>query len=200
MAKGRAVLALGAHGFPHVVGVDMSKDQLETARRAARRHRIDVSFVESDPQHTPFRDRCFEAVVMLGGVFGRSSGSQSDTGLLKEARRLLSPGGTLYLSFADRDWFKTHSEPYCVYPAKDGLLHRERQLSADGNCLLTRALVTDADNHVVGDRTSLEWLHSEADILKLAHRAGFAVPQFEGAAGHAHMATAARPIAICYAR
>jgi len=197
---GRTVLALRGRGFLRVVGVDMSKDKLEIARSSARRHKIDVSFVESDPQRTPFGDKCFDVILMLGSVFGRSSGSENDTTLLREARRLLSPGGTLYLSFADRDWFKTHSESYCVYPVKEGILHRDRQLTSDGNCLLTRVLVTDSGNHVVSDRTSLEWLHSESDILELAHCAGFAVPEFERAASHVHMATAPHPIAICYAR
>lgn len=73
------------------VGIDLTAAML---RRAIRRiGRLDVALVRGDSQRLPFRDRCFDHAVLHLIVAVVPDG----TALLREAARVLKPGGRIFL-------------------------------------------------------------------------------------------------------
>lgn len=77
---------------PHeYVGIDLTAAMLRRARR--RIGRLDVALVRGDSQQLPFRDRCFDHAVLHLIVAVVPDG----TALLREAARVLKPGGRIFL-------------------------------------------------------------------------------------------------------
>jgi SAM-dependent methyltransferase len=83
-------LYLRARGY-RVIGVDVSHRAGVLARRASP----GFGFVQGDVRATPLRDACADAVLSLGVVEHDEAGPLR---ALREARRILRPGGVLLLS------------------------------------------------------------------------------------------------------
>lgn len=74
-----------------VTGIDISRRQLETARKLAQWHGVDVTFIEENAEETGLPDASFDFAVSEYGA-----AIWCDPSLwLKEAHRLLRPGGRL---------------------------------------------------------------------------------------------------------
>ena len=74
-----------------VVGIDVSERQLETARRLARAHDVDVTLVHGNAEAVPYPDESFDfAISEYGAALWCDPGSW-----IPEACRLLRPGGQL---------------------------------------------------------------------------------------------------------
>lgn len=79
----------------HVVGLDFSDAMLKQARRAAARHRREVSFLEGDVTDTRLPSGSFDSIVATFLVCCLPPAKQ--IAALREWRRLLTPGGAIYL-------------------------------------------------------------------------------------------------------
>lgn len=90
---GQASVGAASEGAETAVGVDLSSNQLEHARRLRDHYGVDARFVEGDVAALPFPDDAFD-VAFSGWVFQMIA----DLGPpLAEARRVLRPGGVLVL-------------------------------------------------------------------------------------------------------
>lgn len=87
---GRWVKWLNDHGHD-ACGVDVSADAL----RIAKHHLPDLELAVADVRALPFPDGCFDAVLSMGVLEHFEEGPQEG---LEEARRVLRPGGLLFLS------------------------------------------------------------------------------------------------------
>jgi SAM-dependent methyltransferase len=97
---GRHSLVLAPAGF-RVTGADRSPVLLEEARRrsgGADRPR----WVQADHRELPFEDASFDCVLNLFSSLGYR-GEEGDRRTLREARRVLRPGGALVLETQHRD-------------------------------------------------------------------------------------------------
>ncbi len=74
-----------------VVGLDLSEQQLATARRLSGEHRLAVAFVHADAEHVPFRSEAFDFAV---SEYGAALWTDPLV-WIPEAFRLLRPGGEL---------------------------------------------------------------------------------------------------------
>ena len=98
---GRHSLALAAYGL-HVTGVDISRDLLAMARYNARRHNLDVNWVEADLAQLPLRGS-FDAVAQFcGNLLTWFPDRERAVEVLWQVSRLLRPGGRLI--FGTEDW------------------------------------------------------------------------------------------------
>jgi SAM-dependent methyltransferase len=181
---GRCV-ALAAHNFNHVTGVDSSESLLFLARKRAARRNVTVEFVHADPRTTPFNFLSFDEVLLLGSLFGHGQTARSDVELLLEALRVLQPGGTLRLSFADGDWLRESLKPVSVESLPRGFLHRHRTLEENGHCLRTRTMGADEEIGLSLQQTTLEWLYSPREVADLLRRLGFQSITYDSQTGSA---------------
>jgi SAM-dependent methyltransferase len=90
---GTAYVSAWAHrrGARRVVGVDLSAEQLRTARRLADHHDVPLTLHHGPAEHVPEPDGAFDVAVSEYGAVLWCEPSA----FLAEARRLLRDGGTL---------------------------------------------------------------------------------------------------------
>lgn len=89
-------LYLRARGY-RVVGIDLSHEAGARARRASP----GFAFVRGDVRAVPLRDGAVDAVLSLGVVEHDEAGPEA---ALREARRILRPGGLLVLGVPFDNW------------------------------------------------------------------------------------------------
>lgn len=88
-----AFLLAGQNSDIEVFGVDFSEQMLNQARKRQSRKGIqNIEFLLQQAEHLMFRDEFFDCVVISFGL--RDVGDYQE--VLKEAYRVLRPGGTIY--------------------------------------------------------------------------------------------------------
>ena len=114
---GTAFLSAGlARAGAHPVGVDLSRAQLDTARRCQQRHNVFFPLVEADAGQVPLRSGMFDLVVSEYGA-----APWCDPAVwLAEAARLLRPMGRLV--------FMTHSVTVALCVPEEGGVAGDRLL------------------------------------------------------------------------
>ncbi|MYT73739.1 MULTISPECIES: class I SAM-dependent methyltransferase [unclassified Streptomyces] len=91
---GRTLGELAGHGFRDLTGVDSSPGMIERARRL----HLTMRFAVLDaPPELPFQDAAFDAVLLFA-VLTCVPGDDAQRRLVGELRRVLRPGGVLYVS------------------------------------------------------------------------------------------------------
>lgn len=170
---GERTVALAGHPFNRVTGLDSARRVLDLAIQRAARRRVDITFVCGDPRATPFDNGSFDEVMLLGDLFGHGTTAKDDVDLLKEAHRLLKPGGRFHLRFADATWLRQHyrSEETEELPA--GFIYRYGTLSGDGRHIRTEVFSSDQETGFARHETRHEWLYSQGEVTDLLHRMGF---------------------------
>jgi ubiquinone/menaquinone biosynthesis C-methylase UbiE len=120
VGQGGTVLEVGCGsgmGLPYLqahshmaVGGDYTMELL----REARRHLPDALLVRMDAQHMPFRDRVFDAVLMLEMIYYVADQEAA----FAECRRILKPGGKLMVCLPNRDRPDFNPSPFSTrYPS-----------------------------------------------------------------------------------
>ncbi len=108
------------------VGVDVSAEMLEVARRDLRGDRF--FFVQGDATMLPLNDAIFDNVVMLGGIHHVPDRAR----LFSEIRRILKPGGGFYFREPLDDFVLWRAIRRVVYRVSSALDHStERPLRRD---------------------------------------------------------------------
>lgn len=131
---GRHALALAQRGID-VVGVDLSDDFVELARRAAaERHLDNARFEVHDIRALPFEAE-FDAVVCLcQGGFGLLGGGTDEGGALRMLARALRPGGRLACSAINAYFVLRYLDDSDTFDAGTGVNHERATLrDPDGN-------------------------------------------------------------------
>ncbi len=95
VASGSGYLAieLSRLGRTHVVGSDISADQVAIASENARRASVPLEFVVAGVQDLPFADSSFDFAL----CFAAFKNFRNPAGALGEIRRILTPGGSLII-------------------------------------------------------------------------------------------------------
>ncbi len=156
-----------------VTAVDISADEVEHAAALARREGVAVEHAVGDLRALPIATGGVDAMVWWGNAFGYTSRADTPT-TLREARRVLRPGGLLALetltvaeAFLPGS-FGTESE-YAfggiTMRVRNAYRVRESRVDAD-------ATFTDAEGRVE-HRSFAHHVHTTAEVVDLLEAAGF---------------------------
>lgn len=85
---------VGAEG--RVQGIDLSRDQLEIARKKAQREGLDIEFDEGSVDELPFPDASFDAIFST--LMLHHLPATVKDGTFREMRRVLKPGGRIVIA------------------------------------------------------------------------------------------------------
>lgn len=180
---GERAIALAARNFNQVTGLDATKTLVDLAIRRAAKRRVKVAFVCGNPCATPFETASFDEVMILGGLFGHTATARSEVELLREAGRVLKPGGRLHMSFSDGDWIRSNHRAETVRGVPTGFLYRRQTLSRDGHSLRTEILSPGKEWGIARQETVIEWLYSPREVMDLLFRLGFEAIAYDVAVG-----------------
>jgi 2-polyprenyl-3-methyl-5-hydroxy-6-metoxy-1,4-benzoquinol methylase len=100
-AVGRFCFAVHDRGH-RVVGVDLAEPMVREAGALARERHASIAFGAMDAQTLALRDESFDAALMLGSVLSHVPGRRARLSTLREAHRVLTPGGTLLIETQSR--------------------------------------------------------------------------------------------------
>lgn len=172
--QGRHSLEMARRGF-QVEGLDRSHYLIQKAKADARKEGLKVRFREGDARKLPYPADTFDAVMVMGNSFGYFETMQDDAQVLKEIFRVLKPWGRLLIDVADGDYLRRNfQERSWEWINKNLFVCRERSLSANGNRLISREVITHVEKGVIADQFYAERLYSAQTIQELLASAGYA--------------------------
>lgn len=133
---GRHSIILRRRGW-NTVGLDLSKNLLNIAKRNMKNERAEFPLVRADMRHFPFRKQVFDAVICMFTSFGYLPSENEDMKSFKEVRRILRKGGKFLLDvanknhvikiFKEREW--AEFEPFYMLEKRSLDLQTSRLLS-----------------------------------------------------------------------
>jgi D-alanine-D-alanine ligase len=177
--QGRHALELAQRGFARVCGADQSGHLLGIARERAAALGLEVTFLEGDARACAREQAPFDRIYMMGNSFGYFEHVADDRALLDAIRRALAPGGTLTLDIVDGGWLRSHLVPRSFeWIDAQHLACREREVTADGDRVVTREIVLHARDGIVADQYYGQRLYSRDRICALLREAGFGPVEF----------------------
>jgi len=177
--QGRHSLELARRGFCNVEGIDRSHYLIQKARESSRNEGLGVKFREGDARKLPYQADTFDTVLILGNSFGYFETLQDDLRVLREVRRMLKPWGKLLIDLADGDYLKDNFQHRSWEWINNKLfVCRERELSLDGERLVSREVITHVEKGIIADQFYAERLYSRERISRLLGEAGFSAVAF----------------------
>jgi len=184
--QGRHSLELARRGFREVTGLDRSRYLVRLARRRAAKSGFSVAFHEGDARKFRLANGTFDSVFLMGNSFGYFDSQDDDRAVLKRVQQALRAGGRIALDLTDGEWIRENFERRSwEWIDNVHFVCRERSLSADGERLVTREVVTHSERGVIADQFYAERLYSSATITALLEREGFLIARMHGSLGAA---------------
>jgi D-alanine-D-alanine ligase len=176
---GRHALELARRGFKRVAVLDFSGPLVTLGEKEAGRQGLPVAFIRADARAIPLGGGAFDAVLLLANSLGYGEELQHELEIIAEARRVLRPGGRLFLELSDPEFVRTHLPPASWHEAPGGLVVcRQRWLK--GNSLTCRELVLSREGGLVRDCTYRVRLFDEEELQNLLRQAGFSRLEIRG--------------------
>jgi len=172
--QGRHSLELTRRGFQSVEGLDRSHYLIQKARAQAKEEGLSVKFREGDARKLPYLPDTFDVVMILGNSFGYFETIQDDLRVLKEVFRVLKPWGRLLIDVADGEYLRERFQRRSwEWIDKKRFVCRERSLSLDKQCLISREVVTHVEKGIITDQFYAERLYGHESLSELLKTAGF---------------------------
>lgn len=172
--QGRHVLELARRGFANVHGVDRSRYLVRLARRRAKQLDLPATFQEGDARKLRLPELNFHCVTFFGNSFGYFEQQSDDERVLEAVKRVMAPGAFLYMDLVDGEWMaKNFAARSWEWIDQEHLVCRERSLASDGERLVCREVVVNAERGIIADQFYAERLYSRDRIQQLLAQVGF---------------------------
>lgn len=172
--QGRHTRELALRGYRHVTGIDRSRYLVNLARKRAKSEGLDIVFKEGDARQFRIADSTFDCVAVMGNSFGYFDNVEDDQRVVGRIKKALRSGGALVMDLADGGWLKENFERRSwEWIDQNQFVCRERSLSGEGDRLVSREVIVDAEKGVIADQFYAERLYSRETITTFLQDAGF---------------------------
>jgi D-alanine-D-alanine ligase len=177
--QGRHVMELARRGYFNVEGYDRSQYLIRKAKNRAQKEGLHVRFREGDARKLPYPPDTFDVVTIMGNSFGYFDSPLHDQKVLEEIFKVLKPGGRVLIDAADGDYIKKNFQPRSwEWLGRKYFVCRERALSADGDRLICREVISRVDRGIIADQFYAERLYNKKSLSDLLLASGFSSPIF----------------------
>jgi len=168
---GRHSLELSRRGFRDVTVLDYSSFLIDFGRESARREGLNTKFIQSDARDTHLPDQSYRFIIMANS-FGYFVDENEDGKIVREAFRLLMPGGTLLLDLPNREHVLGNFSPQSWHEANEEILVC-RQRTLDNDIIFGREMVISKIKGLIRDEKYFIRLYSPEKISGLLRSVGF---------------------------
>ena len=170
--QGRHSLELSRRGFRRVFVLDYSEALVRMGRRKAADEGLGTVFVRGDARSAAIRSQTFQVVMILGSSFGYFIDETENRRILREALRLVTPGGELLMDVPDREFVLQHFQPVIRHRVDANLeVVRIREVADD--VVYCRETVTSRTKGCIRERTYCTRLYSPQKLARLLSESGF---------------------------
>ena len=175
--QGRHSLELARRGYTHITTLDYSAYLLGLGKQSDDSR---VRFVRADARCLPFHRNAYRAVAIMACSFGYFTEDNENAAVLREAYRVLTPGGILLIDITDAEKALKQMAENTWHEAKqDIFVLRKRKLQSGG--IAVRELVVSKGKGLIRESNYFEKLYSASQIRTLVSSAGFrAVKVYQG--------------------
>src|SRR5689334_6632151 len=172
--QGRHCLELARRGFRNVTGVDRSRYLIRLAKKRAQNEGLNVVFKEGDARNPRLTENSFDCVAIMGNSFGYFSNKQDDEKVLNSVGKILRQTGQLVLDITDGGHMSENFDRRSwEWIDEHHFVCRERSISADGERLISREVITNDETGVIADQFYAERLYTRESITRLLEKTGF---------------------------
>jgi D-alanine-D-alanine ligase len=171
--QGRHSLELSGRGFGGCTVLDYSRILIEHGRIIAADQGRDIDFIQGDAGDTGLPDESFDHVLILGNSLGYLPGAEADLRIMKEARRLLRPGGWFLVDVTDGAAIRETFNPNAWHEIEgDIVVCRQREIERD--LIRAREVVLSKEQGLVRDQTYAIRIYEPEALAEHVREAGFA--------------------------
>jgi len=175
--QGRHSLEMARRGYKHITTLDYSAYLLGLGKQSNDSR---VRFVRADARSLPFDRNSYRAVAIMACSFGYFPEDYENTAVLREAYRVLTPGGILLIDIPDGEKALKQMAENTWHEAKqDVFVLRKRKPRSGG--IAVCELVVSREKGLIRESNYFEKLYSASQIRSLVSAAGFrAVKVYQG--------------------
>jgi SAM-dependent methyltransferase len=166
---GRFSLEFARRGF-RVTGVDRTRHYLAKARKAARREKLHVEFVQADMRRFA-RTRGFDAAMNVFTSFGYFRNQSEDLRVCRNVYRSLKPSGRFLVEVLGKEGLARRYQARDWFEIGDSLVLHER-IPFDGWSAMEQRWILISKGRVREYRLWLR-LYSAVELRSLLKQAGF---------------------------
>ena len=170
--QGRHSLELLKRGFGDCTVLDYSDTLIRRGKAAAARKGMSLEFIQGNAAATGLAPGSFDHVLLLGNSLGYLPEPADDVKIMREALRLLRPGGWILVDVADGSVMRRRFNPNAWHEIEgDIVVCRERELGEDS--IRAREIVMSKSSGLVRDRTYSIRTYGPDGLTALVKKAGF---------------------------
>ena len=202
--QGRHSLELARRGFSNCTVFDYSDVLLEHGRSVALSRGVEIEFIQGDASSTGLAGQKYNHVLLMGNSLGYMPESVDDLRIIREALRLLRPGGWVLVDVTDGSIVREKFNPNAWHEI-DGTIVVCRQRQLTENFIRAREMVLCKEQGLMRDQSyavrlytqeMLESLLGQAGFTEISMQRGFSAHEKEGDYGfmnHRLLLTARKP-------
>ena len=169
---GRHSFELYKRGFTNCTLLDYSQKLIDVAETNASQNGYAVKFIQCDARNTDLPGGFFDHVIIMGNSLGYIPSPDADSKIIKEAYRILRPGGWLLVDVTDGSVVKSSFKPDSWHEiGEETVICRRRELR--GNMIHARELVMDKQKGLIRDQTYAIRLYDSERMNLLLRQTGF---------------------------